>query len=89
MRLIYANDVKTRADHYPPDIRNTIANILRHTKTIDAVEVVRCKDCKYSVDYYQDGSCYCRRPSKPMELIENGFNWFCADGKLDAKGKNE
>lgn len=48
---------------------------------VDAVKVVRCKDCKYSVDYYQDGNCYCRRPSKPMEWIEKGFNWFCADGE--------
>ncbi len=46
MRLIDANDVKRRGDCYLPDIRNTIANILSHTKTVkDAVVIVRCKDC--------------------------------------------
>lgn len=23
------------------------------------VEIVRCKDCKYSVEEYNDGECYC------------------------------
>ena len=34
MRLIDAEDVKKRADCYPPQIRNVVANILRHTKTV-------------------------------------------------------
>lgn len=50
MRLIYADAVKKRADCYPPQIREVVANILRHTKTVDAVPVVRCRECIYYKD---------------------------------------
>ena len=51
--------------------------------TIDAVEVVRCKDCKHSIDYYNDGGCYCRKPHADdgLDYIFGGWNWFCADGE--------
>lgn len=28
--------------------------------TIDAVPVIRCKDCIYAIDEYGDNECYCR-----------------------------
>lgn len=49
--------------------------------TIDAVEVVRCKDCKYSVDYYNDGECYCRRPGREMQWISKKWDFFCKAGR--------
>lgn len=57
-------------------------------KSVDAVPVVRCRDCKCSVDYYNDGECYCRRPDHPMEWIEGGWDWFCADGRLKEGSSN-
>lgn len=67
MRLIDANDVKKRGDCYPPDIRETIANILSHTKTVkDAVCVVRCKDC-----IHKDVPC----------TLYGGSQFFCAYGE--------
>jgi hypothetical protein len=45
--------------------------------TIDAVEVVRCKDCKYYDVNLADGTtCFCTR----LELF-NEYDWFCADGE--------
>ena len=46
MRLIDAEDVKKRADCYPPQIRNVVANILRHTKTVKPEQDEWCTDCK-------------------------------------------
>ena len=42
---------------------------------VDAVEVVRCKDCKYWERdvIFQDGWCRGTRRGDP--------NWFCADGE--------
>ena len=56
------------------------------TPTIDAVQVVRCKDCKH-------GSLYCTEDVNGETLIEcnrpdlgdvieiHGWKWFCADGE--------
>ena len=49
--------------------------------TIDAVPVVRCKDCRYSDDYYNDGGCYCKHPEQGMRCIGTNWNWYCADGE--------
>ena len=45
-----------------------VANLLLHAPTVDAVPVVRCKDCKYF--------------KTPLCQNENNYdNWFCADGE--------
>ena len=47
--------------------------------TIDAVPVVRCKDCKHLfTDFVMDGKEY-----KRCEMQMAGFHddWFCADGE--------
>ena len=45
-----------------------VANLLLHTPTVDAVPVVRCKDCKY----FKTPLC---------QNEDNHDNWFCADGE--------
>jgi hypothetical protein len=45
--------------------------------TIDAVEVVRCKDCKYA-DVLITGNIYCKHFN---EWHLHGTDWFCADGE--------
>lgn len=39
-------------------------------------ELIRCKDCRYSVDYYGDGDCYCRTGIEPMRYIGD-WNHYC------------
>lgn len=51
MRLIDANEFKKRIDHYPAEIRDIVKKELRYVPTIDAIQVVRCKDCEYSSEY--------------------------------------
>lgn len=51
-------------------------------------EIIRCRDCIYSTDYYQDGSCYCKMPSKEMRYIEEGWDFYCAAGKEKSDEKN-
>ena len=82
-RLIYADDVKKRGDCYPPEVRNVISNILRHTKTVkDVVTVVRCSECQYwqppTYQEQEDGSTvgHCTAACKG----QTDMNWFCADG---------
>lgn len=49
--------------------------------TIDAVAVVRCKDRKYSLDYYHDGDCYCKKPTREMLWIGSTWDGFCSSGE--------
>ena len=46
--------------------------------TVDAVPVVRCKDCKYHEDE-EIGMVYC--PNALGGWV--GENWFCADGERE------
>lgn len=56
------------------DIGDTIDYFLEEdiSPTIDAVQVVRCKDCKYHDE--ENGKNFCDCGNRPDD-------WFCADGK--------
>lgn len=34
-------------------------NLMNDAPTVDAVEVVRCKDCRFFEDEDEDGDCWC------------------------------
>ena len=52
------------------------ANAIDNAPTVDAVPVVRCKDCKHHEDE-EIGMVYC--PNALGGWV--GENWFCADGE--------
>lgn len=86
MRLIDADELLN--NEFKNDISfNAFQNLVKRQKTIDAVPVVRCKDCKHYViaqlkrDYtfdkrYSPSVCINGRFSVPKKA-----DWFCADGK--------
>ena len=39
-------------------------------------ELIRCKDCKYSVDEYGDGDCYCDY-DRNLSYIGKNWNHYC------------
>ena len=39
-------------------------------------ELIRCKDCKYSVDEYGDGDCYCDY-NRNLNYIGKNWNHYC------------
>lgn len=41
-------------------------------------ERIRCRDCKYSRDVYEDGECYCERPEHQLVWIDEGWGFWCA-----------
>ena len=96
MRLIDADDLKTKIMIGAPDFMNGGSSITKAfimamlgsraaTPTIDAVPVVRCKDCKYCTEaadkkWRQDfeKSIYeCNHMN--LNFVEP--DWFCADGE--------
>lgn len=41
-------------------------------------ELIRCKDCKYAVDEYDDGECYCDNKVNGMVYIGKDWNHYCS-----------
>ena len=60
---------------------------IERSKTIDAVPVVRCKDCKYVIPYESGGFNCLTCPNVDRDVDEN---WFCAYGeKMDGVNSDE
>lgn len=80
MRLIDAHklwDVMNKAilNHIVTNtLWNTLKSVIENAPTIDAVEVVRCKDCKYR---YMDGDVthyyWCKQHDRPVDNTD-----YCA-----------
>ena len=55
-------------------VHTKIQRLIADTPTVDAVEVVRCKDCKHSDDKcHKDGLRYCMRGIKADDYNETGY----------------
>ena len=44
-------------------------------------DIIRCKDCKYGVDYYHDGSCYCAKPGYELLYFDGSWEFYCANAE--------
>lgn len=87
MRLVDADALESlcdimadKCDGIEASIWNQFRATVEWQPTIDAVPVVRCKDCKYvSKDDYPDGN----RPTYACPLLDMNVtaDWYCADGE--------
>lgn len=98
MRLIDADAMQRQAfeDNFAGRISDgmlfAVNWLLERAPTIDAVQVIRCKDCRY-YDVYErkyDGSADKRfKPSICIRAYEYAVakapNWFCADAEPKEK----
>lgn len=89
MRLIDADDLKTKIMIDAPDFMNGGSSITKAfimamlgsraaTPTIDAVPVVRCKDCEHSEPWYGDKSRCFLWHETGIDVFNDGF---CNYGK--------
>lgn len=60
-----------------------VMHFIERLKTVDAVEVVRCKDCIYA-ELAEDGDLYCDGPIGVFGTV--GFNDFCSCGERKDNG---
>ena len=70
--------------NYYPQIKETVARALRYVPTVDAVEVVRCRDCihfrKVGEDVY-----YCSGECLDMPDPDN----YCCFGEKEEDGQTD
>lgn len=81
MRLIEADKVEKITWQEPKynDPLNVLTEVrekIRELPTVDAEPVIRCKDCKYAVDEYDDGDCYCDKDN--LGYIGKDWNHYCS-----------
>ena len=57
-------------------VHKKIQMLISDAPTVDAVEVVRCKDCKYL------GMPFCKLQEE-IKLYGYEEDWFCADGERE------
>lgn len=91
MRLIDADKVNPSEvfcgmSDFAQDCRNAVIELLSAQPTVDAVPVVRCKDCKHYVSIYGHRFCdvFCDAEEEPYETNPNDF---CSYGeRLEQEG---
>ena len=95
MRLIDADDLKAKIMIDAPDFMDGGSSITKAfimamlgsraaTPTIDAVQVVRCKDCKHKEESVSPSwEAWCNRLHCGCDL-----DWFCADGERNPTQTN-
>ena len=81
MRLIDADELKLDLkwlEEYDPPVYHDVVSTIDEMPTVDAVEVVRCKDCKwYKRKYPWNGNIYeCSYLEAPMDDDD-----FCSWGE--------
>ena len=88
MRLIDADALEndnwnTFEDEYGLPVKYVLVEDIRHAPTIDAVEVVRCKDCTYRVE----DTKMCAHPrALGWDALETEDNDFCSYGERKGNG---
>ena len=63
--------------HYP----SWYANRIKALPSADAIEVIRCKDCKYWHREIHNGIEYFNFNSCDLNHYGDGHNFYCADGE--------
>ena len=69
-RLVNAHEVEElfykQVEYGATDLMDAFDDALQDAKTVDAVEVVRCKDCKHCTVTSDGMVCECALPTKRM-----------------------
>ena len=68
------SDVNRKLIQNDKDCKQNAVYILKNTPTVDAVPVVRCKDCKFFREHLSMNCVY--------HVSAVGENWFCSQGKV-------
>lgn len=71
---------ESREDIFEADTVRQDAVEISNLPTVDAVEVVHCKDCEYSIEVKESDSIICRHPSQ-HSTYERTSDDYCSFGK--------
>ena len=78
MRLIDADAVLKAVNDFPFGYRGMIRNVVYNAPTIDAIAVVRCKECRWGKEACGNIECFADT-NVPPEY--HGYEWFCPNGE--------
>ena len=83
-RYIDANDFKMEMAKYLPEDRELALKVLKSIKTADVIPVVRCRECKYSLEDKLFGGLWCQHPTE--NHCERSADFYCGSGERREDG---
>lgn len=66
---------------YPSKVTAIPVDVIERVPAVDAVEVVRCRDCKHFVFAEPTGKTYCREPFGMFGMKATKPDAFCSYGE--------
>lgn len=78
-RYIDSNEFKREMEKYLPEDRELALKVLKSIKTADVVKVVRCKECKHSIEDKLFGGLWCQHPTE--KHCERNADFYCGSGE--------
>lgn len=85
MRLIDADCLKEKGHFDDYDMFIVDYDDIDNAPTVDAVEVVRCKDCRWGREVCGNIECFVDL-NLPPEY--HGYEWFCPNGERGENADN-
>ena len=79
-RFVFQREDLLRDEIIVKTVYGDLAEFINEQPTVDAVEVVRCKDCEYSQCNPVELTYACRHPSGLRGFVNEGF-YFCPHGE--------
>ena len=70
----------------PSQVAADIARIVENGQDMRVIaqpEIIRCKDCRYGVDYYHDGNCCCAKPGYELLYFDGSWEFYCANAERE------
>ena len=77
------------ADHAPVYLNEAACKQIKNMPTVDAVEVVRCRNCKFFRAMKYSGSTYCKRTVETYGIRITNPEDFCSYGERKEERMNE
>lgn len=91
-RLIDADRIHQKVWNGSDDVYtvNDVLELIDEQPTIDAIEVVRCGECRYRITAHgiSDGWVLCSKPYTERGNAMHRADWFCADGERRCRNDN-
>ena len=85
-RLIDANEALKKMQNW--NTKERLINCVEDAPTVDAVEVVRCKECVSSMYFPHTEKCWCKAPFGMVGNTPVDPNGFCSYGERRNDGKS-
>lgn len=81
LELFLRNLPSAQPEYTEQDVRDSFNSGYACGMEAAQSEIIRCRDCRYGVDYYHDGNCYCAKPGYELLYFDGSWDFYCANAE--------